>query len=689
MIRAPSARLETVSPIAEDEPRLTVTGYHPRHDVSRHQLFCEIHLLPSSSPPPESSTPKLERPSGMPPESGTGVWSRLPFLDDFGMVWSHLGWRFFVLVGLGIVEAILEGLGILMFIPLLEVAGFASEQGVGGAVANGTAARMLASATGALDLGGVLLVIAGLFAFKGVVAFVSTAYRNLTLHEFGFRARTEFLELVGRADYPVLVGQGPRLAHEMATELAQVIRALHTYTFAFSLLLKVIMLAASAFFLAPEIGVFFLVLAASSTWLVRRIIDRSQSASQESSKRLANYSIRVAEAVRSVKFLRATGRFEAMKDRVTQDARASLSVGRRQGMLAALQRAVQEPLVVATMCGVLYLAHQVFSLELSILVASLLFLYRCVMELDLFQMNWQVYSQVRGSIQILETRKGQLLAAQRPAVSASNEDGGYERVFGDASPCLKVSALSYRYSDQSRRAYRSNDGNGTEREVLRRLDWTVEPGSFVAVVGESGAGKTTLLDVMAGLLPPSEGSVVVAGVAIDDTNIGALRTGLGYVTQNPLVFQGTVAENLRLGNGNVSQQRIEDAARDAHCDEFIRNLPAGYDTIVGEEGQPLSGGQSQLLAIARELVRRPRLLLLDEPTSALDAESEDRIQRTLEELRGQVTLVVVSHRLATVRKADRIAFLDCGRLVEEGTFAELRGREDSRFRRFCDLQGVL
>ena len=207
--------------------------------------------------------------------------------------------------------------------------------------------------------------------------------------------------------------------------------------------------------------------------------------------------------------------------------------------------------------------------------------------------------------------------------------------------------------------------------VLHGVSFRAEPGETVALVGPSGAGKTTLLNLVPRLYDVDAGAVRVDGVDVRAVTKASLRDEIAIVAQETELFGLTVRENVRYGRLEATDAEVEAACRAANADAFIRQLPGGYDTEVGERGVKLSGGQRQRVAIARALLRDPAILLLDEATSALDAESEAAVQDALAHLQEGRTTFVIAHRLATVRSADRILVLDGGRLVEEGTHGAL------------------
>ena len=227
-----------------------------------------------------------------------------------------------------------------------------------------------------------------------------------------------------------------------------------------------------------------------------------------------------------------------------------------------------------------------------------------------------------------------------------------------------------RNGDGAARGDRGDEPSGA-RPVLDGFDLDVPAGETHAIVGATGAGKSTVVKLLLRLYDAQAGTVTIDGVAVDDVPLVELRRAIGYVGQDVFLFQGTVRENLAYGRPDASDAELERAARLAEAHEFIRDLPQGYDTVVGERGQKLSGGQRQRLSIARAILKDPPVLVLDEATSAVDNETEAAIQRSLELVGRGRTVVVIAHRLSTVRHADRIHVLEAGRVVEAGTHDEL------------------
>ncbi|HET8626901.1 MAG TPA: ABC transporter ATP-binding protein, partial [Thermomicrobiales bacterium] len=228
-------------------------------------------------------------------------------------------------------------------------------------------------------------------------------------------------------------------------------------------------------------------------------------------------------------------------------------------------------------------------------------------------------------------------------------------------------------------------GYAPGRPVLRDVSFAARPGELVALVGPSGAGKSTLMSLLARFYDPTAGRVTLDGVDLRDLTLAGLREQIGIVFQDTFLFADTVRANVAFGREGADGAAVVAALRAANAWEFVEALPDGLDTVVGERGARLSEGQKQRLAIARAFLRDPRILILDEPTSALDARSEHLLQAALDALMRGRTTFVIAHRLATVRRADRILVLDGGRIVEQGTHEGLLGA-DGLYRELHDLQ---
>ncbi|XP_052744794.1 multidrug resistance protein homolog 49-like [Bicyclus anynana] len=250
---------------------------------------------------------------------------------------------------------------------------------------------------------------------------------------------------------------------------------------------------------------------------------------------------------------------------------------------------------------------------------------------------------------------------RKPAIDSLSEEGSRPKLDGN----MELREVYFRYPARPK------------VQVLNGLSLTIRRNETVALVGASGSGKSTVLQLLQRMYDPDVGSVMATGHDLRDLNVNYFRNHVAVVGQEPVLFAGTIKENIRMSNPKCTDEDIIMASKQAYCHTFIKHLPNGYDTLIGERGAQLSGGQKQRIAIARALVRKPTILILDEATSALDSQSEAKVQRALDAAAAGRTTIMVSHRLATVLNANRIVFIEKGEVVEDGTHEELmalRGR---------------
>ena len=241
---------------------------------------------------------------------------------------------------------------------------------------------------------------------------------------------------------------------------------------------------------------------------------------------------------------------------------------------------------------------------------------------------------------------------------------------------IKFDNVNFSYSD-------------TDKKTLQSISFTIPHKSSTAFVGESGSGKTTIVDLITLANEGYEGEITFNGIKANEIDRSSWRKHIGYVSQDTLIFDDTIANNISMWtkdyNAKVIDQ-IRDAADQANILDFIDSLPDGLNTIVGDRGILLSGGQRQRIFIARELFRKPSILILDEATSALDSESEKSIQESIESLKGTLTVIIIAHRLSTIKNVDQIYFLDEGKIVEQGTYDILKNNSKSKFNKLINLQ---
>jgi len=311
---------------------------------------------------------------------------------------------------------------------------------------------------------------------------------------------------------------------------------------------------------------------------------------------------------------------------------------------------VQEVTLFAIIGGIVFVAIEMLSLDLAVTIALLFILYRMAPRVN--NLN-SVRQGLAVSLAALHHVKETIDETGTPEIVSGAE------LFQRVGTGIELKKVTFSY----------NDGP----YVLQGADLVIEEGKMTALVGTSGAGKSTLIDLVLRFHDPVNGSITIDGTDLRDLDLASWRKSIGVVSQDVFLFNDTIRKNIGLGMGDseVSEEAIILAAKQAYAHDFILGLPGGYDTEVGDRGWNLSGGQRQRVSLARAILKKPKVLILDEATSALDSESEKLIHDYITEIRGQLTILVVAHRMSTIQGADKIAVLEDGKIVEEGDWQSL------------------
>lgn len=396
-----------------------------------------------------------------------------------------------------------------------------------------------------------------------------------------------------------------------------------------------------------------------------RLVRKRSRAAQDT---LAEASAYAAENLAAVRVMQSYGAEQAASARFQAAAEEAYGAAQKAASARARLTIVVIFLVFASVVGILWFgAHDVLAGRMTAGALSQFLIYAVLAASSLGEISqlWGEVSSAAGAA----GRIGEILAL-KPGIVAPVP----------AAPLPSPARGEIRFDDVS-----FSYPTRPDDEAVRDLSFRIAPGETVAIVGPSGAGKTTLFQLLQRFYDPTGGRIFLDGVDIKTADPVELRRRIKNVPQDPVIFGVSIADNIRYGKPDATDEEVRDAARRAAADDFIRALPEGYATRAGERGVTLSGGQRQRIAIARAILQDAPVLLLDEATSALDSENEVLVQTALERVMSERTTLVIAHRLATVLKADRILVLDNGRLIEEGPHASLVAR-DGLYARLAKLQ---
>lgn len=581
-------------------------------------------------------------------------------LRYFKVFFKYTRWRIFLIVALALVMSYAEGLGIALFLPLLQRGPLESPDS-----SSGMLLRVFAWLHIPPTPAGALPALALAFVVKGGIQLVAMSYQTRSAALFGRLLRRRLVEALSRSDYRYLLGTRTGFhANLLTSEVGRASKGFLGFVRTLAPMTNVVIFLGIVLLLDWRTTLGCLCMGAATTVIVGHSVRVAKETSNVTASESAALTALVIQTTQAFKYLRSTAGFGRLQPRIDLSSDRLQEAEARSGTANAALQSVSQPVMVVFLAGILYYRLVLMGEPVGALFVLLGYFFRVAAEISRAQMNWQAFISLVGSIDMVEAALDD--CERHKEQRGTRPFSAVKREFGCAD-------LEFAYPD------------GTK--VLQGINISIAKHSMVAFVGESGAGKSTLVDVLTGTLKPTAGHVFIDDSDLVDLDIEAVRSRIGFVPQDPIVFDDSVANNITLWTEARGTQ-LADAAMRAKCLQFVEAMPRGFDSPIGDRGINLSGGQRQRLAIARELFKQPEILILDEATSALDSESELAIQQSIDELRGHMTILVVAHRLATIRNADRIYVMEAGRIVEQGSYNELRSHSGSRFQRMCELQSL-
>lgn len=557
--------------------------------------------------------------------------------------------------------SLFEGSSLLLLAPLLRSLGLGSPGDT-----HAVAGLPFADSDGA-PLPVLLAVFVALKATQAVLRAYSTTFNLRIETDFICFLRERFYRATMQANWLFLARQrSAELSQALLSELSMAGGGVRQLLALLSATLLMLAQMAIAVALSPSMTALALVAGAGLGLGLRGLRRRSQALGELGYGKRTEMAATVAEHLAGMKIAKSHGRetqhFTHFRRSINEIA---AHVIRMQRITALMGVWLEVGAVLALSLFVYFASGRVGAPELVVLG----YVYtRLLAQAASLQSIWHQISVALPSFVETDRLRERLIAAAEPVPAPNLKP----IVLRDA---VRFEQVSFRYDAAHANA------------ALSAIDLTIPARQVVALCGHSGAGKSTLADILLGLLPPTAGRVLIDGEELSGGYLHRWRQSVGYVPQETFLFHETIRANLLWAQPDATEADLRTALRAAAAEGFVDRLPHGLDTMVGDRGVRLSGGERQRIALARALLRRPTLLLLDEATSALDPQNERLVREAIERLQGELTIVLIAHRLSTVRMADHIVVIEAGRIVETGTWDELCGREHGAFRQLVAADG--
>ncbi len=584
---------------------------------------------------------------------------------------KYLGRRMYLIFGLTVATAVAQGFGITLLLPLLR----ASQSG-GDPEDMGTAEQYLQALLETMGIAdsmvGILAFIAVVFVGKGALRFAKGGYQGYLQAQLLRELKTKLFDAYTGMDYRYYIRQNAgHFINVINQQVNRFFSSFTSFTGFFSQIISTTSYFAFAFAIAWKFAVMAIGVGIVLLFLFKYLNAYVRRLSRKRSAEMSTLNKLLVQSLQAFKYIVSTGQTAHLREGVVDSVDRLTGYIFRQRIARAFTGALKEPASVLLIVGLIAVQVTVFNDPVAPIFVALLLFHRGMQAVIAVQSGWQSTMDKIGSVEMVDD--------EVDAVLRNQEQSGTRRL-GPLQEGIELRNVHY--------AYNQEDG-----DVLRNINIDISAKTTVALVGESGAGKSTLVDLLTLMLKPRTGTIAIDGVPHDEVDLAPWRDQIGYVSQETVVFDDTVANNISLWRGDIKEdpalrERVFQAAERAHAHHFIEELPNGYQTVVGDRGVRLSGGQCQRLFVARELFKEPNLLLLDEATSDLDTASEQHIQASIDALRGEMTVVIIAHRLSTVKNVDRVYVLDEGKVIEEGSYYELREREEGQFRKMLSMQSL-
>ncbi len=581
----------------------------------------------------------------------------------------YLGIRMYLIYGLGIIASILEGFGILMLLPLLQTIDANAEIDKNENLINQILYGIINSLGLSESITSILIIISLAFILKGAITFLSLGFTAYLVGQLLKEIKMKLFSLYSNMSFGYFssknTGDLINLINEQPTKALEAFKQLSLLGSHF---INTIILMSIAFLITFSFGVMALLTGLVLLVLFLRMNSYVQNLSRIAAKENGILTKWLIQTLHGFKYLISTNQINSLKNYINNSIKILTNTQIKSGIAGAFTQSVREPIAVLFIMTIVFIQLFVFQLRLEPILVSIALFYRALNSTLAIQSAFQGTFQTIGSMELVHN---EFINQEKNR----QEDGDIHLKSFKKEILFKNVDFTYENSTNL---------------VLDSVSLRIPSKSSVAIVGGSGAGKTSLVDLITLTNQPDNGQLQIDDVLHSLIKKSTWRNQIGYVSQDTIIFDDTIANNISMWDSKSEKENLvndlKNAAKQANIIDFIESLPEGFNTIVGDRGILLSGGQKQRIFIARELYRKPNLLILDEATSALDSESEKSIQNSVDLLKGKITVIIIAHRLSTIKSVDNIFLMEDGKIIETGSYNELKNNDNSKFSEFAKLQ---
>ena len=567
------------------------------------------------------------------------------------------------------VIGLLESVGIFLIIPLIGLTGmmdFETDSIPFLGWINGLFSGMPETTSLLIILGVYVLLMIGQSVFKRSQTILGAKIQQGFIRHL----REETYKSLLEADWQFyLKKRKSDIINIMTNEVFKVSAGIHLFLNFLSSLIFTLIQIGLAFYLSVTMTGFILFFGVMLIFFSRTFTKRSKDLGKESFQLTQNYLAGM------------TDQFNGMKDIKSNSLEES-----HLGWFLSLSKKMEENRIRLTTLNTT--SQMIFKIVSAFLIAIFVFFSikmftaqpaQVMLIMVIFSRLWPRLTGIQSTLEQLSSTLPSftaLVALQQECVQAKElHEPDYE----------KVEPIELKKGLRCHRVYFAY-GQGEGEYALKNINVHIPANSMTAIVGKSGAGKSTLIDLLMGLNQPDRGEVTIDGVPLTSEHLLSLRKSISYIPQDPFLFNSTIRENLLIVDPQASEESIWEALEFAAAADFVKKLPQGLDTLIGDRGIRLSGGERQRLVLARAILRKPSILVLDEATSALDTENEAKIQKAIEGLKGSMTIIVIAHRLSTIRHADQVLVMDGGEIIQAGEYHQLAKEKRGMFNHLLGMQ---